>query len=46
MKEPSSGLQSRLEKSARIIWNSGIMQSGNFYAVNLGQMILWLKRKK
>jgi hypothetical protein len=46
MKKPSSGLQSRLEKSARIIWNSGIMQSGNFYAVNLGQMILWLKRKK
>ena len=43
LENPSPALRSQLEKSARIIWNSGVLQNGNLYTVNLGQMMLWLK---
>lgn len=29
------------EKAANILWNAGVIQSGNLFTVNLGQYLLW-----
>jgi hypothetical protein len=36
----------KLEKSARIIWNSGYLKDGKLFALNQGQLMCWLEEEK